>query len=352
VKYNPTTLDIVLDDKCNLSCKGCIKQTFKNGTAVIDYNTFIDTIENFSDKAISNVHFTGGEPLLKIERINDIIEQHRLNNSTSKPEFSIYSNLKILTDETIKFLKSNRIIIHTSIDGLEAENDLIRGCGSWRDTVNNIQRLKNNNVYLQSITTTLKNENFHAINNEFVSFICDMNVPVWRINIDYWGVNFDPDEVTKKVFDLFQFAKSMKLRVEGTWMYPFNNMLSNRKEGFCPALKGDILALLPNGSISLCPYSKANIGSFKDNLEVLSQKYEEIKIKHSLFNFNKCQGCFINMYCKNHCMITRESGSKQLNEWYCQIYRNLTYLLLQNHINQNKMNNNFVNNLNSQCHLK
>ena len=337
MKYNPTTLDIVLDDKCNLSCKGCIKYTFKNGTAVIDYNTFVDTIEKFSVKAISSVHFTGGEPLLKIDRIKDIIEQHRLNNSTSNPEFSIYTNLTCLADETIKFLKSNRIIIHTSIDGLEVENDLIRGCGSWRDTVNNIQRLKNNNVYLQSITTTLKNENFQAIDNELVSFICDMNVPVWRINIDYLGVNFDSDDVTQKVFGLFQFAKSKKLKVEGTWMYPFNSMLSNRKEGFCPALKGDILALLPNGSISICPYSYKNIGHYTDNIEILTRNFKKTKRKHSLSNLSDCKECFINEYCQNHCLVTTENGSQKLNEWYCLIYKDLTYRLLQDHLKPNKL---------------
>lgn len=344
MKYNPTTLDIVLDDKCNLTCKGCIKQSFKNGTAVIDYDTFVDTIENFSDKAISNVHFTGGEPFLKFERIKEIVKQNRLTTSSSITEFSIYSNLTRLTDEIIFFLKSNKITIHTSIDGFEAENDLIRGCGSWRDIVYNITRLKNNNVYLQSITTTLKNENFHAIDDDFLSFICDINVPVWRLNINYLGLDFDPEEVIEKVYGLYQFANIRNIKVEGTWLYPFNNMLSNNKEGFCPALKGDIMALLPNGSISLCPYSKTIIGSFKDNLEVLSQKYEEIKIKHSKSNIGGCNECFINEYCQNHCMVTTESGSKQLNDWFCKIYRNLTYMLLQNHINQNKLNNNFENN--------
>jgi radical SAM protein with 4Fe4S-binding SPASM domain len=343
VKYNPTTLDIVLDDKCNLSCKGCIKQTFKNKSVVIDYNTFAYTIETFSNKAISNVHFTGGEPFLKFERINEIVKQYRLTNSSTVIEFSIYSNLTRLTDEIEFFLKSNNIKIHTSLDGFEFENDLIRGCGSWKDTVNNMQRLKNNNVYLQSITTTLKNENFHAIDDDFLSLVCDINVPVWRLNINYLGLDHDPEEVIEKVYGLYKFANSKNIKVEGTWMYPFNSMLSNNKEGFCPALKGDILTILPNGSISLCPYSKAIIGSFKDNHEILSQEYKKFKIKHSQSNFGGCNECFINEYCQNHCLVTTESGSKQLNDWFCKIYRNLTYLLLQNHICQNKLNNNFEN---------
>lgn len=344
MKYNPTTIDIVLDDKCNLSCKGCIKQIFRNETAIIDDNTYVTALENFSDIVISNIHFTGGEPLLKIESIKKIIEQYCINNSSSKPDINIYSNLTSLTGETIQFLKSKHIIIHTSIDGFEAENDLIRGYGSWRDTVNNIQILEENKVYLHSITTTLKNENFHAIDNEFVSFICDINVPVWRLNIDYMGVNTDPDDVTKKVYGLYQYANSRNLKVEGTWLYPFYSMLSNNKNGFCPALKGDVLTVLPNGFISICPYSQSNIGYYTDSIEILSQNFEETKRKHLLSYFKNCKKCFINEYCQNHCLVTAESDSQRLNDWFCHIYRDLTYLMLQNYVNQNKLSINLVHN--------
>ncbi len=91
------------------------------------------------------------------------------NSANKELTYSIYSNLTLLNDEIIEFIKSNIIQIHTSLDGLKNENDRVRGKGSYETLVSTIKHLQKNEITLSSITTTLKNENIQEVSNAFIS---------------------------------------------------------------------------------------------------------------------------------------------------------------------------------------
>lgn len=329
--FLPYRIDIVLDSECNLSCIGCIRILNKKCNN-IDYCQFIKSIMLQENKESYELHFTGGEPFLKWNMIKEIIDEVKL--FVSNITYSIYSNLTLLTDDMIHYIKLNSIQLHTSLDGLKNNNDVIRGIGTYEKITSNIQRLNNNNIEIQSITTTAKNENINSLSSDFIFLLSTLNIKKWRLNIDYHGINILESEVIDKIFELYTCAIAHNLLVEGTWMYPFNNLVSDNTEGFCSASRGNTIAILPNGKLSLCPYIETLSSSYFDDWMETEKEYCLLKMK--LNDVVQCDQCIIKNYCKTQCLITRSQNDKKLFNWYCNVYRGLTVRLLEFYITKLK----------------
>lgn len=328
MKYEPHRIDIILDRKCNLQCNNCITTNttgFNNEYSIIEIIELV--IDNLNIKNKNYIHFTGGEPFLQIEKINKIINYINKEHDL-EIEYSIYTNLTILNDNIIDTIKQNDIKIHTSIDGLEKENNAIRGGKTFQKVISNIDRLKRQSIKINSITTTLKNENYEKISYEFIKFLKELKIEIWRLNIDYYGIETNPENIADTVFNLYKEAIKNKIKVEGTWIYPFNNLITDNKNGFCPATKGNVISILPDGKINLCPYSNTYIGTNKDSFNQLEKRYIQLKKKQIEKNNKKCKECIIKNYCQTQCLVTIEQNNRELFDWYCKIYQDLTLKLL------------------------
>jgi uncharacterized protein len=327
-QYQPYRIDIVLDNDCNLNCIGCIRVKNKKEN-VLDYSKFIDRIIKQTKKEKYYIHFTGGEPFLQWDSISKII--YKIKDSTDKEIiYSVYTNLTLLDTEIIRFIKSNHIQIHTSLDGLKHENDIIRGKGSYESIVTNINLLSENQIKLNSLTTTLKNENIQEITTDFISQIDQLKVKVWRLNIDYFGINIEPRNLVDRVFNLYIYAFEKGIDVEGSWLYPFFNLITENKNGFCSATKGETLAILPNGNFSVCPYLESSLGKYTESWNIVTNKFNILK--ENLTNGKDCNKCIIKDHCHTQCLITKEKGDTKLFDWYCEVYIGLTIKLLKFHL--------------------
>ncbi|MBE9467944.1 MAG: radical SAM protein [Bacteroidetes bacterium] len=326
--YQPYRIDIVLDNECNLSCIGCIR-TKNEKEKTIDYPNFVKSIiENKSEKEYQ-IHFTGGEPFLDFSLLTQTIKEIQ-SITSNRLNYSIYTNLTILNKDIIEFVKSNNIQIHTSLDGLKEENDTIRGNGTFEIITNNIKRLKRAGIEINSVTTTLKNKNINNISTKFITELENLKVKTWRLNIDYLGIEIEPNDLIDKIFTLYNFAIQHHISVEGTWLYPFHNLISDNKNGFCPATKGETISILPDGKISMCPYSDTFFGTYKTDWHDINKEFNVVK--KNLSENKKCTTCIIKDYCQTQCLITREQNNPELFDWYCKVYRGLTIKLLNYHI--------------------
>ncbi len=326
--YQPHRIDIVLDNECNLSCIGCIR-TKNEKEKIIDYPNFVKSIlENKSEKEYL-IHFTGGEPFFNFSLLTQTIKEIQ-TITTNRLNYSIYTNLIIVNKDIIEFVKSNNIQIHTSVDGLKNENDKIRGKGTFEIITNNIKKLKKVGIEINSVTTTLKNENINNISTKFITELENLKVKTWRLNIDYLGIEIEPNDLIDKVFTLYNSAIQHNISVDGTWLYPFHNLISDNKNGFCPATKGETISILPDGKISMCPYSETFLGTFENDWYNINKEFNVVK--ENISGNKKCTTCIIKDYCQTQCLITREHNNTKLFDWYCEVYRGLTTKLLNYHI--------------------
>ena len=162
--FTPTSLYIfVVTTACNMRCSYCQAHT-ANGTLP----SYMDekTAEKAVDIALSSpsnylsFEFQGGEPLLNFKTIKHIVEYTESKCFNKEIKFSLVSNLTLLNDEIIQFIKEHHIGISTSIDGpLELHNinrPYAGGKGTYSDVRKAIQTLKNEGVSVGAIQTTTK----------------------------------------------------------------------------------------------------------------------------------------------------------------------------------------------------
>jgi uncharacterized protein len=147
---------------CNLACPYCMQGQNKENKKItlndIDkIFTFVETTiinANKNDVPILKMytHLYGGEPMLEkdalyyfVDGIASIGRKHQCENI-----YSMTSNMTLLDDKMIAFIKKYRISTQVSIDGTKAEHDkrrvLKNGNGTYDMIVNNLCRLKDNNL--------------------------------------------------------------------------------------------------------------------------------------------------------------------------------------------------------------
>ena len=166
----PTLHIIVPTFRCNQQCVYChsvpkhpeakgFDMDEDTAKAVVD---FIFT----SPADLLAIEFQGGEPLFNFDIIKFVIEyaEKKAIERHKKIRFNLVTNLTMMTEEKLNFLKEHKIMgLSTSLDGPKEVHDANRkyidGKGSYDDVVYWIKRIRNEfrkNFNLNALTTITK----------------------------------------------------------------------------------------------------------------------------------------------------------------------------------------------------
>lgn len=96
-----TNIFVAFTKKCPLQCQHCFEWDALNGKEKLTLTDIKNIVRKFQDKGTSQIQLTGGEPLL---RVNDIIEI--LKSSRPETEFWVLTSGYNLTNENAKKLKN------------------------------------------------------------------------------------------------------------------------------------------------------------------------------------------------------------------------------------------------------
>lgn len=95
------------------------------------------------------IEFQGGEPLLNFERVHQVVEEAKAWNATLSKrkdvEFVLCSNLALLDDSVLDYLRAHEILVSTSLDGpafIHNANRPRPGGNSHELTVKNLNRAR------------------------------------------------------------------------------------------------------------------------------------------------------------------------------------------------------------------
>jgi MoaA/NifB/PqqE/SkfB family radical SAM enzyme len=127
-----------LTNRCNLRCQMC--DISKNPSSIeeeLSTDKIKEIIAQIKDMGIKHIIFSGGEPLLR----QDLFEIIQFSVEKSIEMVDLITNGMLLNDDIIQRLiklKLNHITI--SLDGLEENNDSIRGRGVFKNAENNIDK--------------------------------------------------------------------------------------------------------------------------------------------------------------------------------------------------------------------
>lgn len=129
VHYGPNLHLMVVTLRCNETCVYC--HASRADMDRVDTDMSRETAEQCVELALSStspaitIEFQGGEPLVAYEVVKHTIEYAlKRNRSVGKQlEFTMVSNLALMTEEKLSWLLDHRVQICTSIDGPKALHD-------------------------------------------------------------------------------------------------------------------------------------------------------------------------------------------------------------------------------------
>ncbi|SNU06181.1 His-Xaa-Ser system radical SAM maturase HxsB [Lachnospiraceae bacterium] len=162
--FSSTSLHIfVVTNYCNGQCVYCQAQS-----SVEKCNDRMS--EEIAKKAVDlalqspqqtlDFEFQGGEPLSNFDIIKFIVEYAEQKRGKKNINYSIVTNLTMLTDDKLKYIIDNNISISVSIDGpkdLHNQNrPLAGGVQSYDKVFKNIRKLKDCNYQFGAIQTTTR----------------------------------------------------------------------------------------------------------------------------------------------------------------------------------------------------
>lgn len=121
--YGPNLHVVEVTLRCNETCTYC--HSSRAGMEAVDRDMSVAVADQVVDFALRStnpsitIEFQGGEPLANFAVIRHIVETALSKNQTAGRtiEFSLVSNLSLMTEEAMEFLLAHRVQICTSIDG-------------------------------------------------------------------------------------------------------------------------------------------------------------------------------------------------------------------------------------------
>lgn len=148
----------IVNEECNLRCSYCVNEDTpppKHSTGMKKklpekdrlriINRCVDQF--FARKIKNNVHeakifFNGGEILVDWKLIKKIVQRIKRKYPGMKIEYSINTNLALLTEEIARFFKRHHFKVHISIDGYREAHNKTRkyhnGKGSFDDVIEKV----------------------------------------------------------------------------------------------------------------------------------------------------------------------------------------------------------------------
>ena len=165
-----------ITEKCNFKCKHCYTEGFVKDLSTRELfmilRQYIDLIKIWEldkNKRARKISLSGGEPLLRKDFFKLLEEIH--NNREMFSSVGVMSNGSTINDRVAKRLKDLGVSgVQISIDGLEGNNDKIRGKGNFRKAMNGVKKLVDNELPV-GVSMTIHKGNVNDV--EGLTSLCD-----------------------------------------------------------------------------------------------------------------------------------------------------------------------------------
>jgi uncharacterized protein len=145
---------------CNLACSYCFEDVPTKGKKM-SFDTADAIVESIKKLHLADtfvVEFNGGESFMNLPVMERIVDQVNASDLPKKHNVSygVTTNLTVLKQEVIDFLKKHSFSVSVSLDGVQEDHDRHRffasGVGSHKYVLSNMEVLKNNGVEFSTIS--------------------------------------------------------------------------------------------------------------------------------------------------------------------------------------------------------
>ncbi|SHE53972.1 4Fe-4S single cluster domain-containing protein [Tissierella praeacuta DSM 18095] len=155
-------LNIYVSNICNLNCKYCYREKSKHNIKKTHSEQILEKLNEFKEKGIESIHFTGGEPLLwpeLLETLRGVKKFGFMTNITTNCTIEIPEELIKLVDKFI-----------LSIDGLQNTMRVHRGIQDFHIIEKNLNKLMKNNSCID-LNVVVSKHNLDVFHSEIFKII-------------------------------------------------------------------------------------------------------------------------------------------------------------------------------------
>lgn len=333
---------------CNLSCEYCFAgggtyhterdyMSAEVGKKAIDF-----LIEHSGKRQNLEVDFFGGEPLMNMGPVKEIVSYARKQGEKSgkKFAFTMTTNCLLLNDETIEYLDREMENVVLSVDGRKTVHNAVRHTKNGNDAYDVIlqnalkmRKARGDKKYYVRGTFTAKNldfcEDILALNDAGFDQISVEPVVLPETH----PLALKKEHLDRILEEYEKFTEAyLDRRKDGRWFNFFHYML-DLEHGPCPnkRLTGcgagtEYLAVTPTGDIYPC-HQFAGLPDFLIGNVFTGIQKQEIRDKFAqncVLNKEHCKDCFAKYYCGGGCAANAYNFTGKIDGQYemgCELTR-------------------------------
>ena len=324
---------------CNLRCRYCfadegayhsVREFMSEDTAkaAIDF-----LLKNSGNRRVLEVDFFGGEPLMCLQTIKNVVAYARAEGDKlgKKFLFTTTTNALLLDDDAIDFFNREMENVVLSLDGRKEVHDAIRktvnGKGSFDLVIDKIKKFvlsRGDKSYYVRGTFTAKNTDFSKdviflAENGFDSISMEpvvTDIPDLKIGEEHLPAILDEYE------NLCEKYLEKHDKGEGFNFFHFNVDLEggvclHKKVSACGA-GNEYFSVVPNGDIYPCHQFAGDKDFLMGNVFEgrLNGNIRDKFASSCLFTREKCDGCFAKFICSGGCAANNYHYNGDINKPY------------------------------------
>ena len=323
--------NLVVTEKCNLNCHYCYMRNNESYMTpdIIDnlFDNYQQLLDILNGKTF-HIDFFGGEPLLNWDLIIYTVERFKkLRYNTS---FCIISNLLLLDNEKIEYIKNNHIGISWSFDGLWNVDirTKINGSSTLDDYLNKLDTIKRVTNGCKCTITPYQMYSKYSLSDNCRYMVDELNLyPEYGISKDCWtseAVNIFAEQLDEFADLYIDYVKRGIFLRNFFTLYLTDTVLSKKtsKRPFVCFAGNNGISIMPNGDIYPCARYGTNhccsMGNIKTPLKIKSFKYI---IENNPLNLEKCKECEMRLWCNSGCQYIQQCNHFTPLENYCKLYK-------------------------------
>lgn len=367
--FSATALHIfVVTNFCNSKCIYCqAESNLKNCKKNMDKNIAKRAVDIAlsSPQNYLDFEFQGGEPLSNFEIIKFIIEYTEQVRGEKIISYNIVSNLTLLTDSMIIFLKKYNVSLSTSLDGNGIIHNFNRPLANGKDSydlvINKIKKLRENHLYVGAIqTTTKKSLNMsQQIINTYVK--CELDsvflrplTPLGYAANRWSDIGYTESDFIRFYKDSLDYILQLNMKnniflKEGHAVIFLKKIICGDGVNYmelrspCGAAVGQ-MAYYYDGNIFTCDEARMlyemgddsfKIGNvFNEYNDLMNSKVTKATCKYSILEgIPKCSDCVYSCYCGTCPVINyaleNDIISRKYNNYKCRIYEGMLNVIFE-----------------------
>jgi uncharacterized protein len=332
---------------CSCACPYCMVPKIQNDIMSMSSETFekmLKTAELLLEKnEYNNISFrlSGGEPLLVWKNYANIITKYK-EKYANKISFGLLSNLTILNNDILQWLKLNQIGIQVSLDDLENSKPLNNGESSSKIVLKNIEILKENRIPF-SINTVFDYSKTKSL-KLLTEYIIKQPISQWGLSASF---TLNDDSYIEEI--MYELKACILLLKRNNFdifnKFRFYNEIVNSPGMTCSA-GVNLIALGTNLEVWPCQsmIDKKPLGYFDENIKELLATSKENGYFYNRTLLPQCTDCSILNWCRGGCRAVHLTNKKAI-EVTCLIKQEVFNFLLSQNIIQNNLGEQVQNNL-------